>query len=325
MVGLILRGPLLQDSLPVPIRTISALGRCIDIDDWFAGQPTYSNDLLSGAYGEADRDLLIRSGLTSVRIFVEPISLTQTGAVNPSRINLLANSIAKFASDDLFVVVNLADMDSALKSAVYDVLRGLRRRDRLMIQEKGISSLPADGSLAGVTTIQTIASDELEQPPSENRGNVVYAFSVSGPKLFQSQRLGSGERWQARWGALMYPPDASRLRRIASDLEGNAKSEVLEYAKSRWSVEEWRRKIEPFQEWGRRHRRYVWLTDFGCDASADSSSRTEYFRQITAAAGNLRVPWCVGSVSGSYALTRGDASSRTLRSEASALISSSDR
>jgi hypothetical protein len=325
MVGYILGVPQPQDSLPVPIRTISALGRCIDIDDWFAGHSSYSTELLAGAYGETDRDLLARSGFTSVRILVDPASITVNGTADSVRLKLLPAAIAKFASDELFVVLQLPQMDSTLKTSVYEALNRLRRRDRLVIQEAATADSGYIRNLPGVTMVRTLSTEALSQPPLEKDVNVVYAFSLPGPKLFRDQRFGSGERWPVRLGALTYPPDASRLRRFAAELDGKSKIEVLDYAKSRWSAEERARQMEPFQEWGRRHRRYVWLTDFGCDALADSSSRAEYFRQISSAAGRLRIPWCVGSVSGLYALTRGEASSRSLRSEASALNSGSDR
>jgi len=325
MFGLVLGVVGWQDSQPVPIRTITALGRCIDIDDWFSGQQSYSTDLLAGSYSDADRDLLVRSGFTSVRIFVDADSILVNGNVDSARLKLLPTAITKFASDDLFVVLKLAEMDPKVRAAVYESLSGLRRRDRLVIQDAGATVSDRPRNLEGVTTVRPLTREALTKPPTDSDANAVYAFTMEGPRLFQTQRFRSGDRWPVRLGTLIYPPDASRLRRMAAELDGDSKSEVLDYAKSRWNVEELRRQMEPFHAWGRQHRRYVWLTGFGCDALADSSSRAEYFRQITSAASSLQIPWCVGSVSGPFALSRGEASSRSIRSEASALISGTDR
>jgi len=286
----------------VPIKTVIALRRTLDVGS------------AEGLLPE-ERDLIFRAGFSAVSIRVQ-----RSDAERPK---LLEDRLEMLRTSQKVLVLNLTDVpeDLDLTHVLWSCHDKWPDRDKLVFHLRSAADVPEVREvMPRCTLILPLPKDEKDSTDILPDGNVIYAFGSLGPNIFQNQPAVSQVRGTESDLRPMFPPDLNRIRQLTG-LEPAAREAMLEYGREKWTAGDVRDRLQRWVDWGRKKRRYVWWTGFGCSSGADESSRRRYYETMARAASYFELGWCLSEYTGPWAVSRGSASSRSLVPEVAAVFS----
>ncbi len=287
----------------VPIKTMMALRRTLDVGD-------------SEKLQADDRDLIFRAGFSSLSVSVQRLDVESPGRFQ-KRVSMLRTS-QRIMVLDLRQVP--ADVD--LMPLLIDIRDKWPDRDKIVFQLRSAADVPMLRATAPANTL-VLAGDEAwrEVKSVLPDGNIIYSFGPIGPEIFQNQSSEVLSSSSGRDARPMFPPEPERIRQMTW-LEPKNLEVMRQYGREKWAVEDVREQLQKWVDWGRRNRRYVWWTGFGCSIGAEEASRRRYFETMARAASYFDLGWCLSAYDGPWSVAKGSASSRSMRSETAAVFSS---
>ena len=286
----------------VPIKTMMALRQTLDVGD---GESLQADD----------RDLIFRAGFSSVSLRVQ-----RPDAESPQR---LERRLRMLRVSQKIMVLDLRQVppDVDLMPLLTDIRDRWADRDKIVFQVRSSADVPTVREMApGNTLVLAVDESAPEATAVLPDGNVIYSFGPIGPEIFQNQPSDVFSGSSGEDGRPMFPPEPDRIRQMTR-LEPERREAMRQYGREKWATTDVRDRLQKWVDWGRRHRRYVWLTGFGCSTGAEEASRRRYFESMARAASHFDLGWCLSAYDGPWAVAKGSASSRSMRSETAAVFS----
>jgi|GEM_PF-4721639 len=287
----------------VPIKTMMALRHTLDV----GSAESLQTD---------DRDLIFRAGFSTVSVRVQ-----RTDAESPMQ---LERQVAMMRSSQKIAVLDLREVpaDVDLFPLLTDIRNRWQDQDKIVFFLRSVTDVPMVRGIAPSSTLILPVDDlRLDSTPVLPDGNIVYAFGSIGPAIFQNQPTNGSVGSGVDDRRAMFPPDPDRIRQT-TQVDPDLRDQMRKYGQEKWSVMDVRDRLQKWVDWGRRNRRYVWWTGLGCSAGAEEASRRRYFETMARAASHFDLGWCLSSYQGDWAVAKGAATSRSMRSETAAVFSS---
>ena len=330
-------------------RRAAALHRGINLSGWFASTSDLSQQHAETYVTPADLRLIHDSGISFVRIGIDPASLMQHGlksaetATALSRVDLglnealeagLAVEICVFPNDDYkrqldtqkgvdgflmlwrFLAQHFASRDA--DRVFLSIINEPEVNDPYRWMGIQASAIDAIRKIDTAHTIVATAArysglDDLLRVQPVRDSNVIYNFHFYEPYPFTHQGASWGSSEWNYYHNISYPATPETLRSSLGDVQDDsARYTLFLYGASGWNQQAILTRLQFAKDWATEHHVPLICDEFGAFRdTAPADARARYIHDVRAALERLQIGWAMWDYSGNFGLVTRTGSAST--------------